>query len=63
MVDLNVTLDISNATTLSKCGWSAFDGMRVTGKPVMTFVNGQMVWREGEFIVFDGCVGAEVSFV
>ena len=59
---MNGTLDISNATTQSKCGWSAFDGIRVTGKPVMTFVNGQMVWREGEFIHFDKPVSAEVCF-
>jgi dihydroorotase-like cyclic amidohydrolase len=36
--------------------------MRVTGKPVMTFVNGQMVWREGEFVVLDEGVGSEVVF-
>ena len=61
LVDVNGTLDISNSTTQSKCGWSAFDGMRVTGKPVMTFVNGQLVWREGEFMVFDEPVGREVA--
>jgi dihydroorotase len=48
LVDLNGKQTISNATVASKCGWSAFDGWDITGRVVMTFVNGQCVVREGE---------------
>ncbi|MGC6367510.1 MAG: dihydroorotase [Candidatus Marinamargulisbacteria bacterium] len=49
IVDLNSEWTIENKTTVSQCGWSAFDGWTVKGKPIMTFVNGQQVFREGEF--------------
>ena len=49
VVDLNHEWTIENKTTVSQCGWSAFDGLTVKGKPIMTFVNGQLVFREGEF--------------
>ena len=62
LVDLNGQLTISNSTTQSKCGWSAFDGATVTGKPIMTFVNGQLVWREGEFFQFEEPIAKEVQF-
>jgi dihydroorotase len=49
VIDLNHEWTIENKTTVSQCGWSAFDGLTVKGKPIMTFVNGQLVFREGEF--------------
>lgn len=49
IVDLNSEWTVENKTTVSQCGWSAFDGWTVKGKPIMTFVNGQQVFREGEF--------------
>jgi dihydroorotase len=32
----------------SKCGWTPYDGMEVTGWPVMTIVRGATVMRDGE---------------
>jgi dihydroorotase len=58
LVDLKGKQSISNATVQSKCGWSAFDGWDITGRVVMTFVNGQCVVREGE--VQSTYVGREV---
>ena len=52
LVDLNTEWTIENKATVSQCGWSAFDGWTVKGRPIMTFVNGQMVFREGEFFQF-----------
>ena len=49
IVDLNHEWTIENKTTVSQCAWSAFDGLTVKGKSIMTFVNGQLVFREGEF--------------
>lgn len=62
VVDLDASWIIENKTTVSQCGWSAFDGWKGKGKPVMTFVNGQMVFREGEFFYAPG-IASEVSFV
>lgn len=61
IVDLNSEWVIENKHTVSQCGWSAFDGWKVKGKPIMTFVNGQLVFREGEFFYTKG-VASEVSF-
>ncbi len=54
IVDLNHEWTIQNKATVSQCGWSAFDGLKVKGRPVMTFVNGQLVFREGEFFELPG---------
>ena len=32
----------------SKCGWTPFDGLTVTGWPVMTVIRGDIVMRDGE---------------
>ncbi len=49
VVDLQGAMTITNASTISHCGWTAFDGMKLKGRPIMTFVNGQQVYREGGF--------------
>jgi dihydroorotase len=33
---------------LSKCKWTPFDGMKVTGMPIMTIVNGNIVYDNGK---------------
>jgi dihydroorotase len=62
IVDLDGEMVIENKTTVSKCGWSAFDGKKIKGRPLMTFVNGQMVYREGEFYSVKNNA-AEVTFI
>jgi len=34
----------------TKCGWTPFDGMEVTGWPKATIVRGRIVMREDELI-------------
>ena len=51
---------IKNKDQFSKCGWSAFDGKKIRGWPVMTFVNGVLVYADGE--VLDEYAGREVTF-
>ncbi|MDR1023777.1 MAG: dihydroorotase [Prevotellaceae bacterium] len=41
---------VTNENTLHKCGWSAFAGQTFSHKVIYTFVNGKIVWREGESI-------------
>jgi len=59
VVDMEMEGVIKNEDQLSKCGWSSFDGREIQGWPVMTFVNGVLVY-DGE--VQDEFVGREVEF-
>lgn len=60
IVDLNATRTITNAQQKSKCGWTPYDGMRVTGWPVMTVVRGHIVMRDDELV--GSPVGTPVRF-
>jgi len=48
IVDLKRRETIRNEWIASRCGWTPFDGMQVTGWPVGTFVRGQRVMWQGE---------------
>ena len=47
-MDLKARRTITNDWIASRCGWTPYDGMRVTGWPVMTIIRGRMVMREDE---------------
>lgn len=47
LVDLAAKRTITNAWSKSRCGWTPFDGMQVTGWPVATIVRGNIVMRDG----------------
>lgn len=47
VVDLKRQARIENAAQGSKCGWTPFDGMTVTGWPVATILNGKIVMQDG----------------
>jgi dihydroorotase len=47
VVDLNARQMITNRWTVSRCGWTPFDGMTCTGWPVATVVGGRAVMRDG----------------
>ena len=48
IVDMKRTATISNAWIESRCAWTPYDGVKVTGWPVGTFVRGRKVMWEGE---------------
>ena len=50
LVDLKAVRAITNQWIVSRCGWTPFDGMKVTGWPVGTIVRGRPVAREGELV-------------
>ena len=50
IVDLASKHTISNGEMASKCGWTPYDGMEVTGWPIATVVRGGLVMMEGELI-------------
>lgn len=60
IVDLKAERRITNLWIASRCGWSPFDGTKVTGWPVMTVVRGQTVMREDQLV--GDPVGAPVRF-
>jgi len=47
IVDLKARREITGDWLASKCGWSPFEGLTVTGWPMMTVIRGQLVMREG----------------
>jgi dihydroorotase len=48
VVDLKAKRTITNAWIASRAGWTAFDGMDVTGWPKATIIRGQIVMRDDE---------------
>jgi dihydroorotase len=50
LVDLKAKREITDADSASRCGWTAFAGMKVTGWPMITILRGHVVVREGELI-------------
>ena len=50
IIDLKRTETIRNADAQSRAGWTPYDGRRVTGWPVGTFVRGRRVMWQGEIM-------------
>jgi dihydroorotase len=50
VVDLQKQVTITNDWIASKCGWTPYDGMAVTGWPVGTIIRGTRVMWEGELV-------------
>jgi dihydroorotase len=61
IVDLRRRQAIRNEWIASKCGWTPYDGVEVTGWPVGTFVRGRKVMWDGE--VVSAGTGAPVRFL
>ncbi len=59
IVDLNKKQAVRNEDLLTKCKWSPFDGKILKGWPVMTVVNGNVVYGNGE--IFD-VKGKEIDY-
>jgi dihydroorotase len=50
VVDLKRSETITNAWNASRAGWTPYDGVKVTGWPVGTFVRGRRVMWQGELV-------------
>ncbi len=46
LVDLGLSREVLNVKQLTKCGWSAWHGKKLTGWPVRTWVLGHEVYRD-----------------
>lgn len=54
LVDMGKRWVIEDERIVSKAGWSPYSGMECVGKPVMTFVRGQMVMKDGRIVAEPG---------
>jgi dihydroorotase len=61
LVDLAAKRTITNDWIASRAGWTAFDGMEVTGWPIATVIRGHIVMRDGQ--VVDKPLGKPVEFL
>ncbi len=50
VVDLQRRVTLKHANMESRCGWTSWDGVEVTGVPVHTIVRGQFVMRSGVIV-------------
>lgn len=60
LVDLARTEKVGDRGYFTKVGWSSFDGMALTGWPMITIVGGQVVFEGGQ--VIDEVRGSELRF-
>ena len=60
LVDPNQSLVVSHKNILYKCGWSPFDGMEFSNQVMATFVNGNLVYANGEIV--SGIQGKRLMF-
>jgi len=60
IVDLNARWTVEDSWLASRCGWSPFTGMELTGKPVGTIIRGQRVMWEAELA--NQAIGAPIRF-
>ena len=49
LVDMNASHRISNQDEYSKCGWTPYDGVQTHCRVTHTFVNGNLVFANGDF--------------
>lgn len=61
LVDLAAAQTLSDRHMLSKCGWTPYDGMRVTGRVQGTVLRGRVVQWDGQ-LVGESPRGRPVSF-
>ena len=60
VVDLKQRWTIEESWLASRCGWSPFTGMELTGRPIGTIIRGQRVMWEAQLA--DAPIGAPVRF-
>ncbi|NLS29328.1 Allantoinase [Sphingomonas sp. S2M10] len=60
VVDLKARWTVDEAWLASRCGWSPFTGMELTGRPVGTIIRGNRVMWEGQLA--NQAIGEPVKF-
>ena len=60
LVDLDSPCVIDGSLDFSKCGWSPYDGLRVSSRVTHTFVNGNLVYEDG--VLHEESRGSNLEF-
>ena len=60
LIDTNMPHTVTRAETLSKCGWSPFEGTTFRSTVAATWVNGHLAWHDGK--LNDGHLGRRLEF-
>jgi dihydroorotase len=60
VVDMELVKEVRNQELFTKCGWTPYNGMTLKGWPVMTIVNGNVVYGNG--VIDESHRGKEVEF-
>ena len=47
VIDIDNYWNVEKKDLFSKCGWSAYEGMKLIGRPVATFLRGQKAYENG----------------
>jgi dihydroorotase (multifunctional complex type) len=50
LIDTKNYWTVKKSDLFSKCGWSAYEGMKLLGRPFMTFLRGELVYNNGKII-------------
>jgi dihydroorotase len=50
LVDLKAKREVTKDWLKSKCGWSPFEGVALTGWPMMTILRGKVLVRDGQLV-------------
>ncbi|MEX1143495.1 MAG: amidohydrolase family protein [Anaerolineales bacterium] len=53
-VDLNATYEVRAANLHSRCGWTPFEGWKVTGRVQSVTLRGQLAYKDGEVLAKPG---------
>lgn len=61
VVDMDLEKKVSKKTLHTKCKWSPYQGLNFKGWPIMTFVNGELVARDGKIV--GEKTGGEIKFL
>jgi len=61
LVDLNARRRVIENELETKCGWSPYADRELKGWPVVTIINGNVVFNKGVF--FDKIKGMEIEFL
>jgi len=60
VIDLNKRNILNKQMLLSKCGWSPYEGWELKGWPIMTFINGNLVYNNGK--INEQYKGEEITY-
>lgn len=50
IIDPKRTWTVQKRDLFSKCGWSAYEGMKLVGRPVKTFLRGELIYDQGNIV-------------